>query len=84
MLSWFAIYTEKPQSEALVEKSDSRQSLLERFDLAANEGKIERSPVRGMWLIDHITEQEDVIRVWKSVPGRIVIRRHAYLRTHNK
>jgi hypothetical protein len=80
MLLWCAVYKDKPPEDAYVtEERAPRGAVLKRFDDAARLGMHNGRAVSGMWLIDEASEQEDVVRVFGSVPGHIRVRHEAYV-----
>ena len=74
MKNWYVVYEDAPQDEVLVEGD------IEHFERAAKAGNINGREIRGMWVIDHATEQADVIKIDRRVPPDIRIRYNEWKR----
>ncbi len=72
MQELYAIFADAPQEEVEVEewKLDGR-SPDQAFDEAAGSGALLGRTLKGMWIIDPLTEQADVTKVYGDVPGNI-------------
>ena len=79
MLKWCAIYQDDPQKEHCTEERAPKAEVVRRFEDAKRLGMHNGRRVKGMWLIDEPTQQEDVIQVHGSIPMPIKIRHDAYL-----
>jgi hypothetical protein len=79
MLLWYAVYREKPHDAPHTEEQAPSAAVLKRFDDAAKLGMHDGQAVIGMWLIDHDTEQDDVVRCYGAVPLKINARYEVYL-----
>ena len=83
MLRWSALYDDDPQHETIVEEleqGEPRAALRKRFRDAKKSNEIGGREIRGMWLIDHATEQGDVIDRHGLIPRELGRRR---LRLHD-
>jgi hypothetical protein len=74
MRKWYAVFDDDPQHETPVEETESGSDILNRFDAAAKADAYDGRKVSGMWIIDHNTEQEDVLCIHGAVPIPIKIR----------
>ncbi len=83
MIKWHALFEEDPQRDVLVEKVEEgklRADALKRFEDAAAANELNGRELIGMWMIDHATEQADVIKIHGHVPGDIRVRFDAQMR----
>ncbi|MCH7794252.1 MAG: hypothetical protein IH900_03795 [Proteobacteria bacterium] len=77
MLRWNALYEDDPQHEKIIEEleqGEPRAALRKRFQDAKKSNEIGGREIRGMWLIDHATEQGDVIDRHGLIPGNLELR----------
>ncbi len=74
MIKWYAIFEDDPQREVLVEEVEEgklRADALKRFEDARKANELYGRETRGMWMIDDMTEQADVIKRHGRIPGNI-------------
>ena len=80
MRIWYAVFVDSSQASGLKDEEwELGAGDLKRFDDAAKAGELDGREICGMWIIDHGTEQEDVIKIDRSVPPKIRARHTAYL-----
>ena len=70
-LKWYAIFWDQPDVEMPI---DEPGDLLARFDLASQLGHLARRKIKGMWIIRHEKEDDDVLRTHGIVPPEISAR----------
>ncbi len=73
---WYVVFEDDSQKEVTVEEGERDAEMLKRFDDVKKTGRLKGREVRGMWIIDHATEQADVIRIDRRVPRGIRTRRY--------
>jgi hypothetical protein len=66
-LKWYVIFWDQPDTLEIEEPGD----LLARFDIASQLGHIARRKFKGMWIIRHSDEGDDVLRMHGVVPAEI-------------
>jgi hypothetical protein len=79
MRKWYAVLANKPQDCIVVEAGALGADALERFDAAAKSNRVRGIGVIGMWIIDHGTQQGDVIKSHGRVDPRLRARHAEYL-----
>ncbi len=84
MRKWYVAFTDTPQEGTIVEEGDLGADALKRFDKAAKIRKYKGREVLGMWIIDHATEQGDVIKKHGRYPHTLHARHHAWKRGRHK
>ena len=70
MIKWHVVFEDDPQNETVrrVGEDELRADTLARFDSLAVAGEIGGREIRGMWMVDHATEQADVVRTHGLTP----------------
>jgi hypothetical protein len=71
------IYADAPQSEQTLAGGDDAMRA-ECFREARASATLQGRGVIGMWCIDTLSAQADVIEIWGEVPGPISVRHAAY------
>jgi hypothetical protein len=66
-LKWYVIFWDQPDAVEMDEPGD----LLARFDIASHLGHLDRRRIRGMWIIRHTDQGDDVLRLHGIVPAEI-------------
>jgi len=79
MRKWYAVLANKPQECVIIEEGTLDDAALRRFDDAAASNTVRRIGVIGMWIIDHDTQQGNVIKCHGRVDPRIRARHKEYL-----
>jgi hypothetical protein len=79
MRKWYAVLANKPHGCIVVEMGALDEAALKRFDEGASSNKVRAIGLIGMWIIDHATEREDVIRCHGRVDPQIRARHTEYL-----
>lgn len=68
---WYVVFEDDPQKQVTIEEGERDARMLKRFDDVQKTDTLEGREVRGMWIIDHATEQADVIKIYGRVRGDI-------------
>ena len=76
---WYATFWAQPETTVEI-PVDNADELSSRFDGVAAVGHLDRRRVKGMWIVDHATEQDEVIRIHGVVPALISGRFYAIKR----
>jgi len=87
MLTWYVAYDDDPavlRDDSVHEKNEDRAGMFRRFDAAAKEEMIGSRKLRGMWIIDRGTAQQDVPRAWGKYPHTLRARYAAYRRRERR
>ena len=80
MRKWYAVFVDSSRASGLKdEELELRAGDLKHFETAAKASELNGREIYGMWIIDHGTEQEDVIKIDRNVPPEIRARHIAYL-----
>ena len=79
MLLWYWVYSDQPRLIFTRQELEPRAQVLGCFDEAAKLGMRGGQAVSGMWLIDEVPEQDDVLRIYGTVPTGIRVSHEAYL-----
>jgi hypothetical protein len=77
---WYRRFSDSQYADEVDLSLVTRSEALERFVQAAKANVIDGRELLGMWLVDHGTEQEDVIAIHGRIPGDIRARFDAYQR----
>jgi len=78
MLKWIAVCEGGRRNPITTEKSNLESSALKEFDHAKAAGTLNGRRIIGMWMIDDVTEEANVIRICGSVPREIIQRHKLY------
>lgn len=74
MLTWYVVYDDDPavlSDWPVHEEGADKADMLRRFDAAGEDGAIGGHKLRGMWIVDYDSEQQDVARAWGKYPHNL-------------
>ncbi len=70
MIKCYVIFEDDPQNEMVVEMGEGtpRAEWLAQFDSIVAAGEFDGREIRGMWMVDHASEQGEVLKTHGLVP----------------
>ena len=71
MRTWYIAFKESPARSVVTkvkEQGELGSDALMRFDAMAKAGTYEGQKIFGMWIVEHGSEQEDILRCFGNAP----------------
>lgn len=82
MTTWYAVFKDRRPGDIEIVSSGTTKDLTSTFGEAAEAGTIQGREVMGMWLVDHDSEQDDVVCIHGIATPDLRKRHAAYLESH--
>ena len=84
MSKWYAALLGDNDPSVTIAEGDVDEDVIKRLDDAVKTKMFGGKRIIGFWIIDHASEQIDVLRIWKRVPMHIRQRFHAREQTRKE
>ncbi len=86
MKKWYITFKESSEKNVetiVAERGDLGPEAFKRFDAVAKKGKYQGRKILGMWILDHGSEQEDVLKHYGQIPAGYQLRHENWKKRQN-